>query len=293
MLFRSEQKFKIDDPVGAISVHGINGIWGMLAVGLFADGVYGDGFNGVSGGVRGLFYGDANQLLAQLIAIGVLIVWGFGLSYVFFKILDKFWGLRVKPEDELEGLDVPEMGVLAYPSNMLTRSELDYDSLENAPIKQLDRFNYYADHPPVRNQGKVAHIDEAVPVELITARSTLVSDVKLTKIDIITRQSKFEALKEALNAIGINGMTVTQVLGCGVQRGKTEFYRGAETELNLLPKVQIEIVVAKIPVRLVIETAKKVLYTGSIGDGKIFIYDVENVIKVRTGEEGYDALQDE
>ena len=119
------------------------------------------------------------------------------------------------------------------------------------------------------------------------------SDVKLTKIDIITRQSKFEALKEALNAIGINGMTVTQVLGCGVQRGKTEFYRGAETELNLLPKVQIEIVVAKIPVRLVIETAKKVLYTGSIGDGKIFIYDVENVIKVRTGEEGYDALQDE
>ena len=288
-----EQKFKIDDPVGAISVHGINGIWGMLAVGLFADGVYGDGFNGVSGGVRGLFYGDANQLLAQLIAIGVLIVWGFGLSYVFFKILDKFWGLRVKPEDELEGLDVPEMGVLAYPSNMLTRSELDYDSLENAPIKQLDRFNYYADHPPVRNQGKVAHIDEAVPVELITARSTLVSDVKLTKIDIITRQSKFEALKEALNAIGINGMTVTQVLGCGVQRGKTEFYRGAETELNLLPKVQIEIVVAKIPVRLVIETAKKVLYTGSIGDGKIFIYDVENVIKVRTGEEGYDALQDE
>lgn len=288
-----EQQFKIDDPVGAISVHGINGIWGMLAVGLFADGVYGDGLNGVAGGVRGLFYGDSSQLIAQLIAIAVLIIWGFGLSFVFFKVLDKVWGLRVRPEDELEGLDVPEMGVLAYPSNMLTRSELDYDSLENAHIKQLDRFDYYGDHSFTPTSGKPITIDEAVPVELISAQHSMISDVKLTKIDIITRQNKFEVLKEALNAIGITGMTVTQVLGCGIQRGKSEFYRGAETELNLLPKVQIEIVVAKVPVRLVIETAKKILYTGSIGDGKIFIYDVENVIKVRTGEEGYDALQDE
>jgi len=122
--------------------------------------------------------------------------------------------------------------------------------------------------------------------------AAIASDVKITKIDIITKQSRFEALKAALHEIVITGMTVTQVLGCGMQKGKTEYYRGVETEVNLLPKVQIEIVVSKVPVRSVIETAKKVLYTGNIGDGKIFVYDVENVIKVRTGEEGYDALQD-
>ncbi|MEN6313588.1 MAG: P-II family nitrogen regulator [Clostridiaceae bacterium] len=116
--------------------------------------------------------------------------------------------------------------------------------------------------------------------------------MKITKIDIIMKQSRFEALKEAMNKIGVTGMTVTQVLGCGVQKGKTEYYRGVEFEMNLLPKVQVEIVVAKVPVRTVIDTAKRVLYTGHIGDGKIFVYDVENVIKVRTGEEGYDALQD-
>jgi Amt family ammonium transporter len=291
-----ENKFKIDDPVGAISVHGINGLWGVIAVGLFADGTYGAGLNGVAGGVTGLFYGDASQLAAQLIAVAVLIVWGFGVSYVFFRVLDKVWGLRVKPEDELEGLDIPEMGILAYPSNMLSRSELDYDSIENAHIKQLDRFNYYELNPDLMSTHKLketVEIDTAVPVEIISRPvSTMISDVKLTKIDIITRQSKFEALKEALNEIGVTGMTVTQVLGCGIQKGKSEYYRGAETEMNLLPKVQVEIVVAKVPVRQVIETAKKVLYTGKIGDGKIFIYDVENVIKVRTGEEGYDALQD-
>jgi Amt family ammonium transporter len=289
-----ENKFKIDDPVGAISVHGINGIWGVIAVGLFADGTYGDGLNGVAGGVRGLFYGDASQLGAQLIAVLVLIVWGFGLSYLFFRFLDKVWGLRVKPEDELEGLDIPEMGVLAYPSNMLTRSELDYDSPENAHIKQLNRFHYYEPSQQSKLNKEEVKIDQAVPVEVISAPSTtMVSDIKLTKIDIITRQSRFEALKEAMAEIGITGMTVTQVLGCGIQKGKTEYYRGAETEMNLLPKVQVEIVVAKVPVRLVIETAKRVLYTGNIGDGKIFVYDVENVIKVRTGEEGYDALQNE
>ena len=133
----------------------------------------------------------------------------------------------------------------------------------------------------------------AIPVELVTAPKTaLASDMKMTKIEIITKQSKFETLKVAMNEIGVTGMTVTQVLGCGIQKGKPEYYRGVETEVNLLPKVQVEIVVAKVPVRTVIETAKAVLYTGNIGDGKIFVYDVENVVKVRTGEEGYDALQD-
>ncbi|MHB1484988.1 MAG: ammonium transporter [Saccharofermentanales bacterium] len=287
-----ERKLKLDDPVGAISVHCINGIWGVIAVGLFSDGSYGDGINGVAGGVKGLFFGDASQLLAQLIAVAVLFIWGFGVSLAFFKILDKVWGLRVAPEDELEGLDIPEMGVLAYPDSMRTSSDLDFDSADNMEIKQLARFNYF---PSIRNAPKEpdVHIDRAVPVELVTNPSTtMASDIKLTKIDIITKQNKFEALKEAMNAIGVTGMTVTQVLGCGIQKGKHEFYRGVETEVNLLPKVQVEIVVAKVPVRKVIETAKKVLYTGHIGDGKIFIYNVENVIKVRTGEEGYDALQD-
>ena len=289
-----ENKLKLDDPVGAISVHGVNGFWGVIAVGLFADGVYGDGLNGVAGGVRGLFYGDASQLVAQLIALLVLVVWGFGLSYVFFKLLDKVWGLRVSPEDELEGLDGPEMGVLAYPDLMLTRSELDYDSHDNVRIKQLERFRYYPEEKAKsKKEAEEVRVDQAVPVELVSEPSlSVISDVKMTKIDIITRQSKFEELKEAMNEIGITGMTVTQVLGCGIQKGKSEYYRGVETELNLLPKVQIEIVVAKVPVRKVIETAKRVLYTGHIGDGKIFVYDVENVIKVRTGEEGYDALQD-
>ena len=286
-----ENKCKLDDPVGAISVHGVNGFWGVLALGLFADGSYGDGLNGVSGGVTGLFFGDASQLLAQVICIGVLLVWGFGVSFLFYKLLDKVWGLRVSPEDELEGLDVPEMGVLAYPDEQLVRSELDYDSEDNAPIAQLKRFSKTG--LIIKNYAApVAMPVQASAAVEVTKPERAPNQPKLTKVQIIIKQNKFEALKSAMNDIGITGMTVTQVLGYGIQKGKTEFYRGVETETNLLPKVQVEIVVSKIPVSTVVETAKKVLYTGNIGDGKIFVYDVENVIKVRTGEEGYDALQD-
>ncbi len=287
-----ENKWKLDDPVGAISVHGVNGFWGIVALGLFADGSYGDGINGVAGGVRGLFYGDGSQLAAQLIALAVLLVWGFGVSYVFFKVLDRVWGLRVAPEDELEGVDIPEMGVLAYPDQPLVRSELDYDTEDNAPIKQLARFGKNV----AIDKKYMAPVAQAIPVVQTTtvdmAAAAPRTGPKFTKVEILCKQSRFEALKTAMNQIGITGMTVTQVLGYGIQGGKTEFYRGVETETNLLPKVQVSIVVSKVPVRTVIETAKKVLYTGHIGDGKIFIYDVENVIKVRTGEEGYDALQD-
>ena len=288
-----ENKWKLDDPVGAISVHGVNGFWGVLSLGLFSDGSYGDGINGVAGGVRGLFYGDGSQLVAQLICLGVLLVFGFGVSYVFFKVLDRVWGLRVSPEDELEGVDIPEMGVLAYPDQQLVRSELDYDSEDNAPIKQLKRFG----RTGLIEKTYATPVAQAVPVVQTTTIETspaaaVRTGPKFTKVEIICKQSKFEALKSAMNGIGITGMTVTQVLGYGLQKGKTEFYRGVETETNLLPKVQVEIVVSKVPVRTVIETAKKVLYTGHIGDGKIFVYDVENVVKVRTGEEGYDALQD-
>jgi Amt family ammonium transporter len=291
-----ENKLKLDDPVGAISVHCINGLWGVVSLGLFADGSYGSGFNGVAGGVKGLLFGDASQLGAQMVAVVVLFVWGFGVSYLFFKVLDRVWGIRSKPEDELAGLDIPEMGVLAYPDSQLVASELDFDSEDNAEIKQLARFNWKSKdiipHDIEKDSGKV-NIDRAVPVELISRPLVSVaSDVKITKIEIITKQSKFEALKIAMNKIGVTGMTVTQVLGFGVQKGRTEYYRGVEMEINLLPKIQVEIVVAKVPVKTVIDTAKEVLYTGHIGDGKIFVYDVENVVRVRTGEEGYDALQD-
>ena len=139
--------------------------------------------------------------------------------------------------------------------------------------------------------ASAAPVESAVPVELRSAKAPA-SDVKMTKIVIVTKQSRFEVLKTALEEIGVTGMTVTQVLGCGMQKGRPEYYRGVAVEMNLLPKIEVEIVVCKIPVRTVIDTAKKALYTGHIGDGKIFVYDVENVVKVRTGEEGYDALQD-
>jgi Amt family ammonium transporter len=232
-----------------------------------------------------------------MIAVAVLFVWGFGVSYIFFRILDKVWGLRVSPEDELEGLDIPEMGVLAYPDSQLVRSELDYDSSDNADIRQLARFNYNKaiSRPyPSAPVPKKASVDQAVPVQILTEPAPASGGrVKMTKVEIICKQSKFEALKAAMNEIEVTGMTVTQVLGFGIQKGSTEYYRGAPMEVNLLPKVQVDIVVAKVPVRKVVETARQVLYTGNIGDGKIFVYDVENVIRVRTGEEGYDALQDE
>ena len=291
-----ENKLKLDDPVGAISVHCVNGIWGVLAVGLFADGKYGDGVNGVSGGVRGLFYGDPSQLAAQLIAVAVLIVWGFGLGYLIFKLLDKIWGLRVSPEDELDGLDIPEMGVLAYPDNQLVRCDLDFDSEDNADIPQLARFKDFRLSGPFSRPPEPVPVEKAIRVTDVSSAPAVLdapSGVKITKISIIMKQNKFEAFKAAMNRIGVSGMTVTQVLGCGMQKGKTEYYRGVETEINLLPKVQVEIVVSKVSVREIIEVTKKVLYTGNIGDGKIFVYDGENVVKVRTGKEGYDALQDD
>ncbi|NLO62013.1 MAG: adenylate cyclase, partial [Clostridiaceae bacterium] len=261
---------KVDDPVGAVGVHGICGAAGTIMVGLFAT----DG---------GLFYGGGFKMLGiQSLGVISVIGWVAVTMTVVFMIIKKTVGLRVPKEEEILGLDICEHGLeSAYADfSIIDRSGLDLVTNGSAAL--------VAPMP----EGTV-HIDEAVPVQMKTATATpIASDVPITKIEIITKQNKFEVLKEAMDKIGITGMTVTQVLGYGVQGGRTEYYRGIKMETTLLPKIKVEIVVSKVPVDLVVAEAKKALYTGNIGDGKIFIYKALNVIKVRTGEEGFDALQD-
>ncbi|MFI3205884.1 MAG: ammonium transporter [Clostridia bacterium] len=255
-------KLKIDDPVGAIAVHGVNGIWGTIAVGLFA----------VDGG---LFYGGGADLLGiQCIGILAIIAWTAVIMTIVFALIKKFHGLRVTPEEELLGLDSTEHGLASS----------------------------YADFMPLAmtaGTAPAAPAPESKPLVTVSSSKAIPvvnnsnPDAKITRISVITKQAKFEVLKNALESIGVTGMTVTQVLGCGMQKGQQEYYRGVPVEATLLPKVKVEVIICKVPVDVLVDTVKKALYTGNIGDGKIFVYDVENVIKVRTGEEGYDALQDE
>ncbi len=256
-----DKRLKVDDPVGAVGVHGFCGALGTILTGLFA----------VDGG---LFYGGGFELLGiQLLGVASVIAWVALTMTIVFTIIKKTVGLRVTVKEEVEGLDSTEHG--------LTSAYADFISYDKSGSFSTDAAEV---------TGK-ASVDEAVPVQIKSSNNYTASDVKLTKIEILTRQAKFEALKAAMNEIGVTGMTVTQVLGCGIQKGATEYYRGVPVDIQLLPKIQVEIVVAKVPVIDVINTAKKVLYTGHIGDGKIFVYNVENAVKVRTGEEGYDALQ--
>ena len=255
---------KIDDPVGAVSVHGVCGSLGTIMVGLFATGVSTE---------KGLFYGGGWHLLGTqaLGVVSVAVYVAVVITIVFF-ILKKTIGLRVDAEHEITGLDVTEHGLLtAYAGFAMLPDTTAEDTL-------------------VVVAGEVP-VAEAVPVKKMPSFEEN-EGAKFTKVEIICKESRLESLKNAMVDIGITGMTVSHVLGCGIQKGKPEYYRGVQVEASLLPKVQVDIVVSKVPVRNVIETAKKVLYTGHIGDGKIFVYDVENVVKVRTGEEGYDALQD-
>lgn len=264
-------RVKLDDPVGALSVHLVHGVLGTLFVGLFAQ----DGIGGVSC-PNGLFFGGGTDLLGSQ-ALGVVCVgaFTFAASMLIWMVIKLTMGLRVTREEEIEGLDIGEHGNQAYPDFVAVDLTSSSDLLEkSAPAAP----------------GAVP-VERAVPVEVVSVPSPA-GGVKFTKVEIIMKQNKFEALKSAMDKIGITGMTVTNVLGYGQQGGVTEYYRGVEFETQLLPKIKVEIVVSKVPVRTVIETAKKVLYTGNIGDGKIFLYNVENIIKVRTGEEGYDALQD-
>ena len=262
-------KLHIDDPVGAVGVHMANGIWGTIAVGLLAN-------PDAPAGLSGLFYtGSAKLLGIQLLAVACVGGYTVVLMIITFKLIEKLHGLRATAEDEVAGLDISEHGLpSAYP---------DF-------VPAVDKYTSYAPEEGIVATAADVPVAEAVPVKKVPAFSE--DGVKFTKIEIICKEARFDALKEALSALGITGMTVSHVLGCGVQGGRPEYYRGVRVETNLLPKVQVDVVVSKVPVRTVIETAKKVLYTGHIGDGKIFVYDVENVVKVRTGEEGYDALQD-
>lgn len=267
-------KFHVDDPVGAVGVHMANGIWGTIAVGLLAN-------PDAPAGLSGLFYtGDFKQLGLQMLGFASVATYAVVMMIITFALIKKFHGIRADAEDEISGLDISEHGLpSAYP--------------DFAP--SVHKYTSYAGDEGIvaTPEGAEVPVAEAVPVKKVPSLEA--SDTKapkFTKIEIICKEAKFDALKNALTNLGISGMTVSHVLGCGVQGGKPEYYRGVPVETSLHPKVQVDIVVSKVPVRDVIETAKSILYTGHIGDGKIFVYDVENVVKVRTGEEGYDALQD-
>lgn len=255
---------KIDDPVGATSVHLVCGVFGTICVGLFAQ----EGITSLSE-VNGLFFGGGLGLLGiEILGISAVGIFVFVSSALIWFLLKKTMGIRVSLEEEIEGLDIGEHGNSAYPDFMpaFTGIEVNPQTVST---------------PAVSAEIAIPIVNKSHP------------DAKMTKVVIVTKQSMFESLKSALDEIGITGMTVTQVLGFGMQKGSKEYYRGVPVETMLLPKVKVEIVICKVPVSLMVDTVKKALYTGNIGDGKMFIYDVENVIKVRTGEEGYDALQDE
>lgn len=262
-------KLHIDDPVGAVGVHMANGIWGTIAVGLLAN-------PDAPAGLEGLFYtGSFRQLGLQCLGVISVGAYAVVMMIITFAVIKKLHGLRASAEDELAGLDITEHGLpSAYP---------DF-------VPAVDKYTSTGIGDEISVVTGDVPEAEAVPVKKLPTFSD--ETPKLTKIEIICKEGRFEVLKDAMSKLGITGMTVSHVMGCGVQKGKPEYYRGVPVETNLLPKVQVEIVVSKIPVRSVIDTAKKALYTGHIGDGKIFVYDVENAIKVRTGEEGYDALQD-
>ncbi|MBQ6024071.1 MAG: ammonium transporter [Lachnospiraceae bacterium] len=270
-----DYKLHIDDPVGAVAVHCMNGIWGTIAVGLFATSSAPGYSIADADGVmmEGLFYGGGFKLLGiQLTGFVSVAAWTAVTITIAFTIIKKVIGLRVTREEEMTGLDATEHGLpSAYAGFAMSPEYIEEGGA------------------PVVVDGDVP-VAEAVQVKKVPSFEE--GDHKFTKIEIVCKESRFESLKSALMNVGITGMTVSHVLGCGLQKGKPEYYRGVQVEATLLPKVQVDIVVSKVPVRTVIETAKKVLYTGHIGDGKIFVYDVENVVKVRTGEEGYDALQD-
>ena len=269
---------KVDDPVGAVSVHFANGVWGTIAVGLFS--------TGANTEHAGLFYGGGlAQLGTQLLGLVTVDIYVVVVMFIIFKLIDKFIGLRVPAEVEIDGLDIHEHGLAsAYAGFSISdansaamvpneNTDLGEDDVTKATDKQIS-----AAVPVVRESSPVIHDG--------------VYDTGMHKVSIIAKLSKFDQLKTALNDLGVTGMTVTQVMGCGIQKGTSEKYRGVPVDTTLLPKIKVEVIVSKISVDAVVEAAKKALYTGHIGDGKIFVYNVTRVVKIRTGEEDFAALQD-
>ena len=275
-----DYKLHIDDPVGAVAVHMMNGIWGTIAVGLFATSKapgYAIALENGAIKAEGLFFGGGfTQLGLQLLGFVTVAAWAVVCMTIVFLAIKATIGLRASREEEIKGLDICEHGLTSA-----------YAGFEFGAAGMPDIDITYDDVVSVGSES----VENAVPAMVKT--SEIPDDKKITKVEILMKQERFEALKKAMNDIGVTGMTVTQVLGCGAQKGAPEYYRGVQMEMQLLPKVQVEMVISKVPVMDVINAARKVLYTGHIGDGKIFVYDVENVVKVRTGEVGYDALQGE
>ncbi len=259
-------KLHIDDPVGAVGVHLANGIWGTLSDGLF---------NVESGLCYG---GGLHHLGVQALGEFTIVAWTAVCMVIVFFLIKKFHGLRASRDEEVIGLDKLEHGIDSAYGGFMLAPQVMSSGLPNDADSALAAKEGFASIP----------VEKAIPVSRATSRP----DAKFHMVSIITRQSKFDELKAALNDINITGMTVTNVMGCGVQHGQTQKYRGVPMDITLLPKIKVDVVVSEVPVDLVITAAKEVLYTGNIGDGKIFVYDVENVVKVRTGEEGYEALQD-
>ena len=264
-------KIKVDDPVGATAVHLACGVFGTICVGLFSK----EGVTSLSA-KNGLFYGGGFQLLGvQIIGIIAVGLFVFASSLIVWYLIKKTIGIRVSAEEEIAGLDIGEHGNIAYPDFALATVGAEYiGGIDDIKIDISEDYN--------------TNIDSAVPV-VNKSRSA----DKMTKVSIITNPNKLSELHDALEKLGVTGLTVTNVLGHGMQKGNPTFFRGAPVDTRLLPKVKIDVVICKIPTKTIVETIQKVLYTGKIGDGKIFIYDVEDVIKIRTKEHGYDALQDE
>lgn len=266
-----DHKLHVDDPVGAVAVHCFNGIWGTIAVGLFANPAV-PGYSLVNKAgeqISGLFYGGGFESLGlQFLGMFSIIAWTAVTITIVFLVIKKIFGLRVTAEEEIVGLDKLEHGLdSGYAGFATTYSTEEVEEAENAGIE--------------------------IPALSVPVSGTTSKEAIAHKVVIVTRQNKFDRLKAAMNEIGITGMTVSNVMGCGMQKGASEYYRGAPVEINLLPKIKVETVISKVPVDTVIEAARKALYTGHIGDGKIFISDVTGVVKIRTGETGYDALQND
>ncbi|MBR3510268.1 MAG: ammonium transporter [Lachnospiraceae bacterium] len=285
-----DYKLRVDDPVGAVAVHMMNGIWGTIAVGLFAtpsapafargigDGVS-FGANQIAG--AGLFYGGGfKQLGIQLVGFATTAAWTAVAITITFIVIKAIFGLRVTEEEEITGLDATEHGLASAYSGFAIMDVSNTMTMEVNENTNLGSDSY--------EEASEAKKKAAVSVTKLPE----VVNTGIHKVVIIAKMTRYEVLKKALNDLGVTGMTVVNVMGCGIQKGAGEKYRGVEMDATLLPKVKVEVVVSEIPVDKVIEAAKKALYTGHIGDGKIFVYGVENVIKVRTGEEGFAALQD-